>query len=383
MASNASLDNARITVVGAGFAGLTALRTLRRQAPRARLTLVSPVAELQYLPGTIWLPSGQRRREDLVVPLEDFLRRERIDFHAARATGLSDDGRRLRTSAGEIDNDGLVIATGARFLRKLPGIEHAIIPCEGVAAGEAIRDRLAALEGGTLCFGFGSNPNEPIAMRGGPVFEFVFGIDTLLRRQGRREKFRLVFFSPSQTPGQRLGERAVGMILGEMRKRGIDTVLGEKPQRFEAGAVQLERSRIDSDLTLFMPGLTGQAWLDDSTLPRSPGGFVQGEASCRVPGFACTYVAGDGGSFPGPDWMPKQAHQADLQAEVAARNLLRELRGEPAAEAFRSELVCIIDSLDRGMLVTRREGGSRALPPQRAMHWAKVAFEKRYLRRYR
>ncbi len=374
---------ARITVVGAGFAGLTALRTLRRHAPDASLTLVAPRAELHYLPGTIWIPSGLRSRADLVVPLDEFLRRERISFHRAHATGLSADGRILHTEAGDIPNDGLVIATGARFIRKLPGIEHAIIPCEGVDAGEAIRDRLAALEGGTLCFGFGSNPNEPIAMRGGPVFEFTLGIETLLRKQRRRERFRLVFFSPSEKPGQRLGDKAVGLILGEMRKRGIDTVLGEKPQRFEADAVQLERTRIDSAMTLFMPGLTGQAWLDDTTLPRSPGGFVQGDAQCRVPGFDCTFVAGDGGSFPGPDWLPKQAHQADLQAEVAARNLLRTLRGEPAEEAFTAELVCIVDTLDRGLLVTRKGSGGRALPPLRMMHWAKAAFEKRYLRRYR
>ncbi len=375
--------SARLTVVGSGFAGMTALRTLRRQDRDAELTLVAPAAELHYLPGTIWLPSGKRTREDLVVPLEAFLRRERIAFHAARATGLSADARVLHTDAGDVRNDGLVIATGARFLRKLPGIEHAIIPCEGVAAGEAIRDRLATLEGGTLCFGFGSNPAEPIAMRGGPVFEFVFGTETLLRRQGRRDRFDLVFFSPSARPGQRLGDRAVGMLLGEMRKRGIETVLGEKPQRFEADAVQLERTRIDSDLTLFMPGLTGQAWLDQTTLPRSPGGFVQGSETCRVPGFANTYVAGDGGSFPGPDWMPKQAHQADLQAEVAARNLLRELRGEAAGERFRSELVCIVDTLERGMLVVRRGTRTLALPPTRLAHWSKAAFEKRYLRPFR
>ena len=374
---------ARITVVGAGFAGLTALRTLRRQSRDAELTLVAPAAELHYLPGTIWIPSGLRSRADLVVPLDDFLRRERIAFHRARATGLSADARTLHTDAGEVANDGLILATGARFIRKLPGIEHAIIPCEGVDAGEAIRDRLAALDGGTLCFGFGSNPNEPIAMRGGPVFEFVFGIDTLLRKQRRRDRFRLVFFSPSEKPGQRLGEKAVGLILGEMRKRGIDTVLGEKPQRFEADAVQLERTRLDSAMTVFMPGLTGQAWLDATALPRSPGGFVQGDAQCRVPGVACTFVAGDGGSYPGPDWLPKQAHQADLQAEVAARNLLRTLRGEPVEEAFTAELVCIVDTLDRGLLVTRKGDGGRALPPLRLMHWAKAAFEKRYLRRYR
>ena len=373
----------RITVVGAGFAGLTALRTLRRHAPDAELTLVAPEAALHYLPGTIWIPSGLRSRTDLVVPLDAFLRRERIAFHRASATGLSADARTLHTDAGDMASDGLIVATGARFIRKLPGIEHAIIPCEGVDAGEAIRDRLAALEGGTLCFGFGSNPNEPIAMRGGPVFEFVFGIDTLLRKQRRRDRFRLAFFSPSEKPGQRLGEKAVGLILGEMRKRGIDTVLGEKPQRFEADAVQLERTRLDSAMTVFMPGLTGQAWLDATALPRSPGGFVQGDAQCRVPGVACTYVAGDGGSYPGPDWLPKQAHQADLQAEVAARNLLRTLRGEPAEEAFTAELVCIVDTLDRGLLVTRKGAGGRALPPLRMMHWAKAAFEKRYLRRYR
>lgn len=373
----------RITVVGAGFAGLTALRTLRRQDRDAELTLVAPEAALHYLPGSIWIPSGKRQRQDLVVPLDNFLKRQRIRFHQAHATGLAADGRVLHTDAGDVENDGLILASGARFMRGLQGIEHAIIPCDGIAAGEAIRDRLARLEGGTLCFGFGTNPDEPIAMRGGPVFEFVFGIDTLLRRQRRRDKFRLVFFSRSQTPGQRLGERAVEMILEEMRRRKIQTVLGEKLQRIEPGAVVLERTCVDAALILFMPGLTGPAWLDNTPLPRSPGGLVQGDAQCRVPGFSCTYVAGDGGSFPGPDWMPKQAHQADLQAEVAARNLLCALAGNPVSETFKSELMCIIDLLDRGLLVTRREDRVRALRPTLFAHWAKAAFEKRYLRRYR
>ena len=54
--------SARLTVVGSGFAGMTALRTLRRQDRDAELTLVAPAAELHYLPGTIWLPSGKRTR---------------------------------------------------------------------------------------------------------------------------------------------------------------------------------------------------------------------------------------------------------------------------------------------------------------------------------
>ena len=65
------------------------------------------------------------------------------------------------------------------------------------------------------------------------------------------------------------------------------------------------------------------------------------------------------------------------------RNLLRALAGQAVEEAFTAELVCIVDTLDRGLLVTRKAGGGRALPPLRAMHWAKSLFEKRYLRRYR
>ncbi len=74
---------------------------------------------------------------------------------------------------------------------------------------------------------------------------------------------------------------------------------------------------------------------------------------------------------------------ADLQAEAAARNLLAELGGKPAEATFKSELMCIVDLYDRGILVTRSESGNRVLPPLRAMHWAKRLFEWRYLRQYR
>jgi len=55
---------------------------------------------------------------------------------------------------------------------------------------ERIRYHLNEMDGGTIAFGFGGNPGEPAAMRGGPVFEFLFCTDTLLRRQSRRDRFK-------------------------------------------------------------------------------------------------------------------------------------------------------------------------------------------------
>ena len=373
----------RITILGAGFGALSTVRELRKRGCKSPITLVSPLAELHYLPGTIWIPSGLRTREDLTVPLAPFFARMGVQHLAAEVTGLSPDGRTVHTSAGEVANDALVIATGGRFIKKLPGIEHAITPCEGIAAAEKIRDRLRTLTGGTIAVGFAGNPNEQSAVRGGPMFEYLFNIDTQLHRERRRSNFELVFFNPSKEPGQRLGEKAVAHLLAEMARRGIRTHLGHKMVRFEADKVVTEGAEFAADLILFMPGMTGNAWFDQTTLPRSPGGLLQADAQCRVPGHERVYVVGDSGSFPGPEWMPKQAHMADLQAAAAAQNLLAALANGAQNATFKVELMCIIDALDTGTLVWRTPKRQMVLPPLRIFHWLKGRFEKRYLAQYR
>ena len=373
----------RIVSLGSGFAALTAIRKLRQLRVDADISVVSPRNELVYLPSLIWLPSGERKGEDLRIPLAGFFARMRVHWHRGSVLQVLDGGRRVVTDTGELDNDILVVATGGRYMRKLSGIEHALIPCEGIAAAEAIGQRLAAMDGGTLALGFASNPKEPGAVRGGPMFEFLFGIDTLLRRQGRRDRFKLVFFNPSNEPGQRLGPTAVRRMLARMRELDIETHLGHKPVRFEADKVVTEGGEFGADLILFMPGLTGPAWLDDSELPRSEGGFVAADAHCRAHGLEHVYVAGDIGSYPGPDWMAKQAHQADLQAGAVARNIAATLRGQPANHGFKTELSCIVDSLDSGLLVYRSPSRTLTSPNLRLLHLFKYWFEARYLKAYR
>jgi sulfide:quinone oxidoreductase len=373
----------RVTIVGSGFAALTAVKTLRAQDRDAQITVVSPRAEFHYLPGSIGIPSGIREPQDLIIPLKSFFSRMNVKHVQAEATGLSEDGRTLETTAGPLENDGLIIASGGRFIKKLPGIEHAITPCEGIDATMKIRQRLKDMDGGIIAIGFASNPNEPSAMRGGPMFEFLFGIDRQLRIEKRRDNFKLVFFTPAENPGQRLGPKAVKGLVKEMEKREIETHLGHKMVKFTPTTVETQGGVFDADLILFMPGMTGNTWFDNTALPRSPGGLLKADAQCRVEGLERVYVAGDSGSFPGPDWMPKQAHMADLQATAAARNLLAEWRGEDPRETFKVELVCIVDSQTSGMLVARTLKRNIVMPNMAIFHWLKRLFEWWYLRQFR
>ena len=374
----------QITIIGTGFAGLAAAEKYRKLDPHAEITIIGKQAEFVFLPSLIWVPSGKRTAADIVIPLEPYFSRRNIKFHQGAATGIKDDGRTVVTKNGKIANDGLVIACGGRFIKKLPGIEHALTPCEGVKSAEAIRDRLAALKpGSTVAVGFAGNPKEPAAMRGGPMFEFLFGIDQQLRHEGRRKDIKLVFFSPAPKPGIRLGEKAVDKLVARMKKQNIEIHTGHKMKRFEANKVVTEGGEFSADLILFMPGMTGNKWFTNTSLPISEGGLIKANALCQVEGFDKVYVAGDSGSLPGPGWLPKQAHMAELQARAAAKNLYDELAGRTAGEKFKTELVCIVDSGNKGSLVYRTEKHSLMLPNMRLLHWAKRLFESWHLRQYR
>ncbi|HXK55348.1 MAG: NAD(P)/FAD-dependent oxidoreductase [Gammaproteobacteria bacterium] len=373
----------RVTIVGAGFAALSSIKKLRAANPQLEITLVAPSPEFVYFPGTIWIPTGLRQPEDLIIPLGNFFQRNRVNYHKGSATGLKDGGRVLVTDRGEVSNEGLIICSGGRFLKSLPGMEHVITPCEGIPAAVRIRDRLRQLKSGTIAVGFSGNPKEPSAMRGGPMFEFLFGIEQSLRLDGRRKQIKLVFFTPASTPGQRLGPKAAEGLLKEMQKRNIETHLGYKLKGFTEKSVITEGGEFDSDLTLFMPGMTGNTWFDNTDLPRSEGGLIRADALCRVEGMDRVYVAGDSGSFPGPEWMPKQAHMADLQATAAAENLNAELQGRLPSKSFNVELICIVDSQTTGSLVARTQKYNIVLPQMRVFHWLKRIFEWWYLRQYR
>ncbi|MBF0188544.1 MAG: FAD-dependent oxidoreductase [Magnetococcales bacterium] len=376
----------RVTIIGSGFAAMAALRRLldKPGTDSLELTLIAPNDHFTYMPSLIWIPSGLRKGDDLRSPLSRFFDRWNIRHVKSSVTEISDGGRTVLTEEGSVENDALLIASGGRYMAKAPGIEHTLNPCSGIDAAEKVRDRIREMNGGVVAMGFAGNPKEPAAVRGGPLFEFLFGLHTQLQRERRRDRFELHFFTPMPQPGKRLGPTAVKGLLAAMKARNITTHLGSKIKQFEPGRITTEAESFKSDLTLFLPGMTGHPWYQKTGLPLSPGGFIQADAHAKVADVERVYVAGDAGSFPGPDWKAKQAHMAELQANTAADNLYRELiHNKSPNKTFRTELVCIVDTLENGMLVSRFPRLNIMLPPLRLMHWVKRMLEKKTTRRLR
>jgi sulfide:quinone oxidoreductase len=374
-------SDAHVVILGAGFAALAAAATLRKRRPDARIRLVAPARTFLYRPSLIWIPVGLRKRKQIEIPLRRFFEQHRLEFTPAHVTGLADGGRTVLTDRGKVRNGALIVATGTAFLDDVPGLSHTLPLCESARAAEAIHERLTALSAGRIAIGCGSNPRDAAAARVSPMLELAFGVDTWLRTAGRRERFELTFFSPVEQPAKRLGDSAVDHIWARLDQCDIDVRTGERVREFHARSIRFEGGTLDADLVVYTPGLTGPAWLADSGLPRSDGGFLAADEYCAVPGFEHVYAAGDVGHFPGPAWSPKLGHMAQLQGQCAALNLAAALAGEPPPSRLRHELACVVDTLDGGILVYRDDGRSVALPSSLPMHWAKRAVERRFLAR--
>lgn len=112
--------SAKITVAGAGFAALTGVRELRKRLPDAEITLVAPKPEFVYLPSLIWVPYGLRKGEDLVYDIMPLLKKLGVTYVQGSVRGISEDGRTLQTTARDIENDTLLIATGGAISRSCP-----------------------------------------------------------------------------------------------------------------------------------------------------------------------------------------------------------------------------------------------------------------------
>jgi sulfide:quinone oxidoreductase len=368
-------------VLGGGFGGLEAAIQLRKRG--YGVTLVSERPYLWIYPTSIWVATGERRFEDVCLELGPVARRRGFELVVGRVEAIEAAARAAVVSGRRLQADHLVVALGAGKLAP-KGMEHTHTICGAPEATERLREALAALMArgsGTIAMGFGGNPKDTSAVRGGPVFELMFNVDTLLRRRGLRDGFQLTFFAPMASPGARMGQRAVGAIQEMFGRLGVGMRFGKKISGFDAGGATLEDgSRVEADLTVFVPGGEGLPVVKASDLPRNEAGFVTIDQGCAVPGLPGVWAAGDAAALEGPDWRAKQGHVAEVMARTVAENAAALDAGRPATARYGDHLniLCLMDTGNGAAWVYRDDERARMVPLPVIGHWLKKGWGAYY-----
>lgn len=354
--STASPRPPRVVIVGAGFAGLWAARTLADEP--VDVLLLDRNNFHTFYPLLYQVGAAEIDTTEICYPVRKILRGQpNARFAMGDVEEVDLEARLVRVGGAEIPYDHLVLATGStpHYFGVEGAAEHAF-PLRVVQDGIALRNHVLAR------FERAARERDRARRRRSLTFVIVGGGPTGVEYAGALAE--LVFGPIARDyPEVDTGEIAIVLVEGldrllsgmperlgryaaeRLEGMGVDVRLGRMVERVAPGGVRLdEGTEVPAETVVWTAGVRGDPAARRWGLPVGRGGRVDVEATLQVPGHPEVQVAGDLAGFEQDgELLPQVAPVATQQGEHAARNVLRLAAGREAAP-FRYR--------DRGMLAT-------------------------------
>jgi len=371
-------------IIGGGFAGLEAAIFLRKS--NYNVTLVSERDYFFIYPTSIWIPTREQTFDDVCIDLKQLEEIHGFKLIVDALTNIDAKENAYTLKSGKVLSgfNHVILAMGASKM-KHKGIENTLSICGAPEQSIEIRDSLDTLiakGSGKICFGFGGNPKDTSAVRGGPAFELLFNTHNLLKKKGIRDNFELTFFAPMPEPGKRMGKKALKMMAMFFKKLGIKQHFGKKIKSFENDSIIFEDdSKLESDFTMFIAAGNGHNVVRESILPTNEAGFVQIDDYCNVifedPEMPTNiYAIGDVAALEGADWRAKQGHVAEVMARNVAFNIKQKDKGLSQFKGYQEHLniLCVMDNGNGASFIYRDDKRAFMIPLPFIGHWLKKGW---------
>ena len=397
---------AEVVVLGAGLSGtLMAYELVPKLKKGDRVTLIGQGSRYHFVPSNPWVAVGWRERKDIEVELGDVMQRKGIRHLTQGARRLYPNDNRIELEDGtSVSYDYLVVATGPDLaFDEVPGLGP-----DGYTQSICHVDH--ALKARTAFEAFVKNPGPIIvgAAQGascfGPAYEYAFILDTELRKRRLRDRVPMTFVTSEPYIGH-LGLDGVGDTKGilesEMRDRHIKWITNARVTAVEPNTMKVEEVAEGGSVAkthalpfayaMMLPAFRGVAavrGIDGLTNPR---GFIIVDRHQRNPAFSNIFAVGVGVAIAPvsatlvPTGVPKTGFMIESMVTATAHNIGNLLRAAaPTAEATWNA-VCLADFGDGGVAFVAQP----EIPPRnvnwaskgRWVHYAKIAFEKFFLRK--
>lgn len=326
----------RVVVVGAGFAGMAAVRELHGSG--AQVTLVDRHIYSTFQPLLYQVATGGLNPGDITYPVRHFVHRYGARFRRAVVAAIDRGRRELVVDGGaRVGFDYLLLASGVTTNHfGVPGAAEHSLALYTRREAILLRDRLmAGLE--QLATRDGTGELTVVVVGGGTTGVETAGALAELRNAGVKVAF------PEITP------RRVNVVLVEqgpellapypprlrrytltqLRKRGVDVRLDTPVREVTPDTITIgDGTTLRADLTIWAAGVTASTGVGDWGLPQGRGGRIVVDDHLRVAGQPEIFVAGDLALIDGQA-LPQQAQPAIQTGTHAGRQIRHLLAGQP------------------------------------------------------
>jgi len=359
-------DAPNVVIIGAGFAGLSAVGHLRKAG--LRVTVIDKNLYSTFQPLLYQVATGGLNPGDVAYPVGGFTAHRDARYIRGELTAIDADTRVVRIEGGrEIGYDYLILATGvsANYF----GVQGAAENTFGLytrADAIVLRDHIMN--------GFEWLSADPGAQREFAV-TVVGGGATGVELAGtlgelRNDVLRATF--PDVDPDRlhiRLVEMAPGLLMPfneklreytrrQLAERGVDIRLNTTIKEVTPGRVLLaDGTALPSDLTIWAAGVAADESVASWGLPQGKGGRLLVGPDLRVSGTERIFATGDI-ALDQENPSPQLAQPALQQGRHAAAQIVRLVRGEPT-EPFHYHDKGIMATIGRRSAVVQLARGAR------------------------
>jgi sulfide:quinone oxidoreductase len=402
-------DMAHVVVMGAGLSGSITAYEMRDQLRKEdKITVITKDPKYHFVPSNPWIAVGWRGRGDVEVDLTSVMARKGINFKPIAAKKLNPDANSIDLEDGSsLSYDYLVIATGPElafdeveglgpnggFTQSICHVDHA--EKAGKAFEEFCRSPGPIVIGaaqGASCFG--------------PAYEFLFILETELRRRKIRDKVPMTFVTAEPYIGH-LGLDGVGDTKGilesAMRDKHIKFQTSSRIKKVESGKITVEEVAADGSVastkelpfgfSMILPAFRGPGAVRGIEGLSNPRGFTIVDKHQRNPKYKNIFGVGviiaipPMGPTPVPCGVPKTGFMIESMVTATAQNIGQLLRGQEPTHEGTWSAVCLADFGDGGIAFVAQP----QIPPRNRnwssegkwVHMAKVGFEKYFLHKIR
>jgi NADH:ubiquinone reductase (H+-translocating) len=394
----------RVVILGGGFGGLTAARTLERTLPAhaAKVTLVNDVNFMLYTPLLPGAAGGTLEPRHVVVPLREEL--STTELFLGQVLGADPHERRVRVrtlegAEAELVYDQLIVALGSTSrTAPIPGLAEHARGFKTLAEGIALRNHLIetleraetvedeATRHALLTYvvvGAGYAGVEGLA----ELEDFAADVIDMYPRS-RLHGIRFMLVEGSDRIMREISPPLAEFAADELRRRGIEIRTRTTVERVSADSIELSTGEVVPTRTVaWTAGVTPHPVVARLGLPLDDHGRVRADGYCRVEGFDNVWAIGDAAAVPDParpgQPSPPTAQHVLRQAKTAARNVAAAL-GRGRRRRFRYKTLGVFVDMGRHQAVAETFGirwrGFPAWFLARTYHLAQMPGTKRRAR---
>ncbi len=333
----------RVVVIGAGFGGLRVAQRLRNAL--VDVLVIDRHNHHTFMPLLYEVATAGLAADDIAQPVRAILRGARnVRFLLAEVTGVDLDARRVITDACGVSYDYLVISAGTvTNYFGMASVERNAIGLKDLSQANAIRSRiLRNFERATVERDGTARERlmTMVVVGGGPTGVELAGALAELKRHVLRRDYPVLDVAGARVILIEATDRLLpAMPAGLQRKAheqlralGVDVRLGALVTDVSEDTVTLAGGEtIGSSNVVWVTGTRGAPLAAAMGIDLAPGTRIPVSDALQLRGRPEAYAIGDITVLQGPDHRPYPmlAQVALQQGDLATRNILRAVRGEP------------------------------------------------------